>query len=165
MARTSLPIRTSALEDRRQSVRAADIARGAARLLARHDMRCIPELTLASGRRADLMALGSKGEIWIIEIKSSLEDFRADNKWPEYRDFSDRVYFAVAPDFPTDVLPSDAGLMVCDRYGGEMVRDAPVHELPPARRRALMMRFARVAAGRLMTISDPEQALEPLPRE
>lgn len=128
-------------------------------------MRCIPELTLATGRRADLMALGSKGQMWIIEIKSSLEDFRADNKWPEYRDFSDRIYFAVAPDFPTDVLPSDTGLMVCDRYGGEMVRDAPLHDLPPARRRALLMRFARVAAGRLMTISDPEQALEPLPRE
>ncbi len=165
MVRTPLPIRATALDDRRQSVRATDIARGAARLLARHDMRCIPELTLANGRRADLMALGAKGEIWIIEIKSSLEDFRADSKWPEYREFSDRVFFAVAPDFPTDVLPPDAGLIVCDRYGGEMVRDAPSHDLPSARRRALLMRFARVAAGRLMTIADPEQALEPLPRE
>lgn len=163
--RPPLPIRSTSLDDGRQSARALDIARGAARLLARHDMRCISELSLASGRRADLVALGPKGEIWIVEIKSSLDDYRVDAKWPEYRAFCDRLYFAVAADFPAEIIPDDVGLMICDRFGGEVIREAPGHELPSARRRALLMSFARVAAGRLMTLKDPEQALEPLPRD
>ena len=97
--------------------------------------------------------------------RSSLEDFRTDAKWPEYREFCDRLFFAVAPDFPVEVLPLDAGLLVADRFGAEMVREAPVHALPGARRKALLLRFARVAAGRLMTLADPERILEPLPRE
>ena len=160
-----IPIRQVALEDGRQSARAGDIARGAARLLAQHDMRCVPEVTLATGRRADLLAVGPRSEMWIVEIKSSLEDFRTDAKWPEYREFCDRLFFAVAPDFPVEVLPLDAGLLVADRFGAEMVREAPVHALPGARRKALLLRFARVAAGRLMTLADPERILEPLPRE
>ncbi|MFM9941113.1 MAG: MmcB family DNA repair protein [Hyphomicrobiaceae bacterium] len=164
-ARSPLPLRSTTLDDGRQSARASDIARGAARLLAQHDLRCITEVTLANGRRADLLAVGPKGEIWIIEVKSSFEDFRTDSKWPAYREFCDRLYFAVAADFPEDVLPEDVGLMICDRYGGEMLREAPDHALATARRKALLLRFARVAAGRLMTIKDPEQALEPLPRD
>ncbi len=160
-----LAIRSTTLEDGRQSERASAIARGASRLLARHDMRVIPELTLVSGRRADLMAVGPKAEIWIVEIKSSLDDFRTDAKWPEYRDWCDRLYFAVAPEFPVEVLPENTGLIVADRFGGELVRQAPEHPLVPARRKTLLLRFARVAAGRLMTLADPEQALEPLPRE
>ena len=158
------PVDPIPISDGRQSPRAAEIQRGACRVLARHSMRAIAELPLASGRRADLIALGEKGEIWIIEIKSSLEDFRADQKWPEYRAWCDRLYFAVLPDFPREVLPEETGLIICDRYGGEMVREAPEHTLAGARRKALLMRFARVAAGRLMTIADPERALEPLPR-
>ena len=150
--------------DGRQSQRAAEIARGAQRLLALYGMRSLPELSLASGRRADLMALGEKGEVWIVEIKSSLEDFRADQKWPEYRDYCDRLYFAVAADFPREVLPADTGLIIADRYGGDMVREAPEHRLAGARRKAVTHRFARVAAGRLMSIADPERALERLPR-
>jgi len=127
--------------------------------------RAIPELALADGRRADLAAVDDAGAIWIVEIKSSIEDFRADGKWPDYRAWCDRLFFAVAPDFPLAVLPPDTGLILADRYGAEIVRDAPEHKLAAARRKALMLRFARVAAGRLMTLADPEAAYEPLPRE
>jgi hypothetical protein len=151
--------------DGRQSRRAAEIARGVARNLSLHGLRCVSELPLANGRRADLIAIGEKSEVWIVEIKSSIEDFRVDQKWPDYREFCDRLFFAVAPDFPRDILPPDTGIIVADRFGGEILRDAPEHLLPAARRKALLLRFARVAAGRLMTIRDPEQAFEPLPRD
>ena len=147
-------------DDGRQSVRALEIARGACRLLARYGMRAIAEVSLANCRRADLMALGEDGSIWIVEIKSSLEDFRVDQKWPEYRDYCDRLFFAVALDFPREVLPADTGLIIADRYGGELLREAPEHKLPAARRKAVLIRFARGAASRLMTIADPESAFE-----
>ena len=150
--------------DGRQSERASAIARGTARLLAQHGMRAIAEFALANGRRADLVALGEVGEVWIVEIKSSVEDFRADQKWPDYREFCDRLFFAVAADFPMSLLPLDTGHIVADRYGGEIVRQAAEHRLAGARRKALILRFSRVAAGRLMSIADPERALEPLPR-
>ena len=151
---------TPVLADGRQSLRALAIARGTCRLLARHDMRAIPELSLATGRRADLFAVGADGAMWIVEVKSSLEDFRADQKWPEYRAYCDRFYFAVAPDFPQEVLPGDVGLIVADRFGGEVVRPAPEHRLAGARRKAVMLRLARVAAARLMQLADPEQQLD-----
>lgn len=154
----SLPV------DGRQSERARDIARGAQRALAMRGFRAIPELPLADGRRADLAAVDEAGAIWIVEIKSSLADFRADGKWPDYRAWCDRLYFAVAPDFPTEVLPEETGLILADRYSGEIVREAPEHKLAGARRKAVMLRFARVAAGRLMTLADPEANYEPLPR-
>lgn len=157
--------RPTPLEDGRQSAAARDICRGTCRVLAQHGLRAIPEVALPNGRRADLAAVDEKGEISIVEIKSSLVDFRTDQKWPDYRDFSDRLYFAVAPEFPLDVLPDEVGIIVADRYGGELVRAAPEHPLPGARRKAFLLRFARVAAGRLMTLADPEQAYEPLPRE
>lgn len=153
------------LNDGRQSARARDIGRGATRALAARGFRAIPELSLASGRRADLIALDEAGQIWIVEIKSSLVDFRVDAKWPEYRDFCDRLLFAVAPDFPVEVLPADTGLILADRYGGEIVREAPEHRLAAARRKAVTLRFVRVAAGRLMTLADPASAYEPIPRE
>lgn len=156
---------TSPLADGRQSARARDISRGAQRALALRGFRAIPELVLASGRRADLAAIDEAGSIWIVEIKSSIEDFRTDAKWPEYRAWCDRLLFAVAPDFPLAVLPEDAGLILADRYGGEIMREAPEHRLAPARRKAVTLRLARVAAGRLMTMADPEAAYEPLPRE
>jgi hypothetical protein len=133
-------------------------------MLALRGFRTVPELSLADGRRADLAAVDSAGEIWIVEIKSSIEDFRSDAKWPDYRAWCDRLLFAVTPDFPTEVLPEDCGLILADRYGGEIVREAPEHRLAGARRKAIMLRFARVAAGRLMTLADPEAAYEPLPR-
>ena len=156
---------TSPLTDLRQSAAALAIRRGTCRLLVAHGLRAIPEAALPNGRRADLLAIGEKGETWIIEIKSSLADFQADGKWPDYRAFSDRLFFAVAPDFPRAVLPDGVGIIVADRYGGEIVREAPEHALAGARRKALLLRFARIAAGRLMTIEDPEHVLEPLPRE
>ncbi len=153
-----------ALVDGRQSARARDIARGTSRALGVRGFRAIPELSLPDGRRADLVALDDAGNIWIVEVKSSIEDFRVDTKWPDYRAWCNRLLFAVAPDFPSRVLPEDAGLILADRYGGEIVREAPEHRLAGARRKALMLRFARVAAGRLMTLADPEAALEPLPK-
>jgi hypothetical protein len=150
--------------DGRQSARAREIARGAQRALAVRGFRVVPEVSLADGRRADLLCVGGDGEIWIVEIKSSIEDFRADHKWPDYRAWCDRLLFAVASDFPVAVLPEDCGLLRADRYGGEIVREAPEHRLAGARRKAVTLRMLRVAAGRLMTIADPEAALEPLPR-
>lgn len=155
----------SVLVDGRQSDRARDIARGTTRVLAMRGFRAIPELSLASGRRADLTAIDAAGNIWIVEVKSSLEDFRTDAKWPQYREWCDRLFFAVAPDFPREVLPEDAGLILADRYGAEIMREAPEHRLAGARRKAVLLRFARVAAGRLMTLADPASAYEPLPRE
>src|SRR5262249_38244379 len=100
------------LRDARQSPAAADICRGVARLLRAHGMASLAEVPLANGRRADVVAIATGGEIWIAEIKSSVEDFRADGKWPEYREFCDRLFFAVAPTFPCEMLPLDTGLIV-----------------------------------------------------
>jgi hypothetical protein len=119
-------------------------------------MATVTEVCLANGRRADMVAITSGGEIWIVEIKSSVEDFRADHKWPEYRTFCDRLYFAVAPAFPRDILPEDAGLIVADRYGGEVVRVAAEHRLSGARRKALTLRLVHAASARLQAVLDPE---------
>ena len=146
--------------DGRHSARAAEIGRGVCRLLALHRFACVYELPLASGRRADVAAISDAGEIWIVEIKSSLEDFRVDQKWPEYREFCDRLLFAVAPGFPVEVLPDGTGLIIADRFGGEIARPAPEHRLPGARRKAVTLRLARAAAMRLCAIYDPDAALE-----
>lgn len=150
------------LTDKRQSAAAREICRGVGRLLGAYGLAPLSEVTLASGRRADIMGLSQAAEIWIVEIKSCLDDFRVDQKWPEYREFCDRFFFAVAPTFPREVLPPDAGLIVADRYGGEILRPAPNHKLPGARRRALTLRLARTAAMRLQAALDPGQALEAL---
>jgi len=119
-------------------------------------MATVAEVSLANGRRADLVAVTSGGEIWIVEVKSCMEDYRADHKWPEYRAFCDRLYFAVGPAFPRDILPADTGLIVADRYGGEVVRGAPEHRLAGARRKALTLRLVHTAAMRLQEAVDPE---------
>ncbi len=144
------------LEDGRQSPAAAAIARGVRRHLLTLGLASVTELTLASGRRADVVALTEKGEIWIIEIKSGVADFRADTKWPEYEAYADRLLFAVAPDFPVDILPLETGLMLADAYGAEIVRPAPLKPLPAARRKAMTMRIARAAALRLHLLADPD---------
>ena len=144
--------------DGRQSERALAIARGTLRLLASHDYAGIPEVTLAHGRRADILALGPKGEIWLIEIKSSVQDFRVDQKWEEYLPFCDRFSFAVGPDFPRDLIPQEVGLIVADKYGAEIVREAEAVPLAGARRKAITTEFARVAARRLHALFDPESA-------
>jgi hypothetical protein len=135
---------------------AADICRGVGRLLRAHGMASLAEVQLANGRRADVVAIATDGEIWIAEIKSSLEDYRADGKWPEYRAFCDRLFFAVGPAFPREALPGDTGLIIADRYGGEVVRDAPAHRLASARRKAMTLRLVHTAALRLQAIIDPE---------
>ena len=151
-----------ALQDGRQSAAAFDICRGAARLLRVHAMATVTEVSLANGRRADIAAIGGSGEIWIVEIKSSIEDFRADQKWPEYRDFCDRLLFAVGPAFPREVLPPETGLIIADRYGGEIVRPAPEHKLSGARRKAMTLRLVHTAAFRLQAALDPEFGFDAL---
>jgi hypothetical protein len=150
--------------DGRQSAAAAAIARGVRRLLAGHGWMSLTEVGLANGRRADVIALDDKGGIAIVEVKSSPEDFRSDSKWPEYRDYCDRFYFAVAPDFPVALLPEDTGLILADRFGGDIVRPAPAHALAPARRKALVLRLARLAMGRVHRGDDPDFAIEALTR-
>jgi hypothetical protein len=138
------------LKDGRQSERALEIRRGMQRQL--HNMRhaTLPELGLSSGRRADLVTLSDKGEIWIIEIKSSIEDFRADHKWRDYRAYCDRLFFATLRDVPAEIFPEDCGLFLSDAYGAEMIRQAPEHRLQPASRKAMTLNFSRIAAARLM---------------
>ena len=142
--------------DGRQSPAALAITRGVRRLLWTLGLASIPELSLPNGRRADIAALSEKGEVWIVEVKSSVVDFRSDSKWPEYRDYCDRLLFAVDRAFPTEILPRDAGVIVADAYGAAVIRDAPVTPLAGARRKLVALRFARVAALRLHGFADPE---------
>ena len=142
--------------DGRQSPTALAVARGTQRLLVAHGMACVAELALASGRRADLVALRRDGEVWIVEIKSSIEDFRVDQKWPDYRLHCDRLFFATAADVPRDIFPTNAGLIVADAYGAELLREAPAHRLHAATRRSMMLAFAHAAARRLQALADPQ---------
>jgi hypothetical protein len=146
--------------DGRQSGTAAAVQRGACRLLRSLGFATITELPLASGRRVDVMAIGPGGEIWVVEIKSSLADLRADDKWPEYEGFCDRLYFAIPPEMPVEVMPSQTGLLVADRWGAEVLRDTADRLLPAARRKAIMLRFARAASFRLHNIADPGASAE-----
>lgn len=138
------------LRDGRQSQRALAVRRGMQRLLLNMRHATLPELGLSNGRRADIVSLSEKGEIWIVEIKSSIEDFRVDRKWPDYRAYCDRLYFATLPDVPAEIFPQECGLFVSDHYGAEMLRDAPEHRLTPAARKAITLSFSRIAAARLM---------------
>ncbi len=142
--------------DRRQSETALAIARGTARLLRSLGFACVSELPLPSGRRADLVALNEKGEIWIVEIKSSLEDLRADQKWPDYRAHCDRLFFAFTKDLPCEIFPADTGLIVADAYGAHLHCEAPEHRLPAATRKSMTVRFAMAAAGRINRLVDPQ---------
>jgi hypothetical protein len=139
----------------RDTTRARAILRGTQRLLRSLNFESLNEVSLGNGRRADVLAIGSTGETWIVEIKSSIADFRADLKWHEYRDYCDALLFAVAPDFPNEILPADTGLILADAYAGELIRAAPRHALSPARRKALALSFARTAAMRLLARIDP----------
>jgi hypothetical protein len=141
--------------DGRQSETALMVARGTARLLLSHGFSCVQELPLASGRRADLVALDAGGEIWIIEVKSSIADFRADQKWRDYRLHCDRLFFATAAAVPAEIFPDDAGLIVADAYGATVLREAPHHRLAAATRKSVMLCFARAAALRLQALADP----------
>ena len=141
--------------DGRQSDTALAVARGAARLLHAHGFCVVSELALPSGRRADLAALGAGGEIWIIEIKSSIADFRADQKWQDYRAHCDRLFFATTVEVPCEIFPPDTGLIVADAYGAHFHCQAPEHRLPAATRKSMTLLFARAAALRLQSLADP----------
>jgi len=143
--------------DGRQSATALAVARGVRRLLRSLGYSTLPEVSLASGRRADLVAVGADGSIHIVEIKSCVADFRADQKWPDYRAHCDKLYFAIPQDMPPELLPPDAGLIVADAYGAMVLREAPDHRLAPATRRAMLLRFAQVGADRLHDLADPER--------
>jgi hypothetical protein len=141
--------------DGRQSPTALAIARGTARHLHALGYCVVSELPLPSGRRADLVALGGDGEILIVEIKSSIADFRADQKWMDYRLHCDRLFFATIADVPCEIFPADAGLIVADAFGASIMCEAPEHRLKAARRRTMMLRFAHAAALRLQALADP----------
>lgn len=143
------PFATNPLADGRQSDRALLVRRGVQRLLLEVGAAALPELSLKTGRRADLVALNRSGEIWIVEIKSSIEDFRVDRKWHEYRDFCDRFFFATHPGVPAEIFPEDCGFILSDGYGAEVLREAPEHRLPAPTRKALTLRFARASAARI----------------
>jgi hypothetical protein len=134
---------------------AAAICRGVCRALAEAGYATLTEVTLATGRRVDVMAVDRRGEILVVEIKSSVADFRSDRKWQDYLEFCDRFAFAVGPDFPQALLPEAVGLLVADAYEAHVLRDGPSSPLPAARRKHLMLRFAHVASARLLRRDDP----------
>ncbi|MEM9249818.1 MAG: MmcB family DNA repair protein [Pseudomonadota bacterium] len=133
------------------------LARGVCRALAaEHDFATAVEVTLATGQRVDVMAIGLKGEIWVVECKSSRADFTSDAKWHGYLDWADRFFWAVGPDFPTELLPEGTGLILSDGFGAEIIRIGPETKLAGARRKAVTLRFARHTARRAQAARDPD---------
>jgi hypothetical protein len=134
------------------------LARGVARFFTALGYSALLEVPLPNGRRADVLAIDGRGQFLLVEVKSCRADFRSDNKWPEYLEFCDFFYFAVAADFPRALLPAEAGLLIADPYQAVIERDSAGRLLAPARRRSLLLRFAHLAASRVQVLSDP---LEP----
>jgi hypothetical protein len=153
-----MPLHSEVLvpKDGRQSETALLVARGTRRLLRARKFATLTELPLASGRRADIVALAADATVLIVEIKSSIADFRADTKWPDYRAHCDRLYFAISTEIPPEIMPDDAGLIIADGFGAEILREAPEHRLASATRRSMLLRFAHAAAHRLHGLTDPE---------
>jgi hypothetical protein len=131
------------------------LQRGVARGLRALDFVCVEELIPTPGLRVDVMALGPRGEVWVVECKSGRADFRADRKWQGYLDWCDRFFWAVDADFPVELLPEGTGLILADPYDAEVVRMAPETPLSGARRKLVLRTFARAAAGRLQGWRDP----------
>jgi hypothetical protein len=146
--------------DGRQSEVAAELQRGVCRAFRALGLSVVTELPLANGRRADVVGLSPSGDVLIVEIKSCLIDYRTDSKWQDYLDFCDRLYFAVTADFPREVIPQEAGLILADRYGAELAREGIEERLSAARRKAMMLCFARAAALRLQLHLDPACGLD-----
>jgi hypothetical protein len=150
--------------DLRQSPTALKVQKGVMRLLrATHDFCCFAEVPLANARRADVLGVSPKGEIWIVEIKSSLIDFRVDAKWPNYKDFCDRFYFAKPPELDADIFPQSEGLIAADGHGAEILRPAEEHLLSPARRKAMMLKLVRLGADRVHFLMDPNTGVDSFP--
>lgn len=142
------------LDDIAAADRTRFVTRGVCRLLTQMDQACITELRLKTGRRVDVIALDSKGKFTIVEVKVSVADFRGDRKWQEYLPFCDAFYFAVPVDFPQEILPEEAGLITADAYGAAILNPAAEGDMNASRRKALTLRFARHAAGRLSGVTD-----------
>jgi hypothetical protein len=141
--------------DGRQSETALMIGRGVRRLLRARGFSSVTELPLIDGRRADIVAVDAQGEVLIVEIKSSPADLRADRKWRDYAACCDRLYFAISGHTPAEIMPADAGLILADPYGAEIVREADLKRMASSSRRALLLRFAQAAADRLHRLADP----------
>ena len=142
--------------DLRQSPTALKVQRGVMRLgRATDEGGGLAEGPLANGRRADVLGVGPRGEIWIVEIKSSLIDYRVDAKWPNYKDYCDRFFFAKPPELEAEIFPADEGLIVADGHGAEILRQAEDFLLPSARRRAMLLRLVRLGAHRVHQLMDP----------
>jgi len=133
------------------------LARGVMRHLRSLDFASLAEFTPTSGLRVDVIAIGPKGEIWIVECKSSKSDFQTDKKWQGYLPWCDRFFWAVSPDFPTELLPAETGLIFADGYGAELIKDAPLDQLSAARRKKILLKFARNSADRLQAQTDPKR--------
>jgi hypothetical protein len=142
-----------------ETLSATLLSRGVCRALAHLGYASLVEVPLANGRRADVLALGRGGDLAIIEIKTSVADFRADRKWAEYRDFADRFYFAVPNVFPAALIPEECGLIVADAFSASVIRDGRSTSLAPGRRRSVTLRFALTAAARLRRHVDPQAGL------
>lgn len=142
-----------------ESLTATLLARGVCRAFEQLGYASLTEVPLANGRRADILALGRAGDLAIIEIKTSVADFRADRKWAEYRDFADRFYFAVPNVFPAALIPEECGLIVADAFSASVIRGGGAKVLAPGRRRAVTLRFALTAAARLRRHVDPQAGL------
>ena len=136
------------------------VTRAAMRFCALRGWAPVEQVPLPDGRRADILALQPTGDFVILEVKSCARDYLSDAKWPDYRAWCDRLYFAVDLDFPQDLLPEDAGLVVAEDRDAALLREAPEHRLAPARRRSLLHRYAMLAGGRLAALSDPAGAAE-----
>jgi hypothetical protein len=160
MEQPARPISLVPGPDRRQSETALAVARGTARLLRSLGFASLGELPLPSGRRADLVALNEHSEIWIVEIKSSVEDLRADHKWQDYRAHCDRLFFAFTQDLPCGIFPEGTGLIIADAYGAHLDREAPLHRLPAPTRKLMTARFALMAAQRMNRLIDPQGHME-----
>jgi hypothetical protein len=139
--------------------RALALARGISRMLGDAGQTCLHEFPLRNGRRADLIAMAPDGSFTIVEIKTSVADFRTDGKWPEYLEFCDRFYFAVPEEFPQALIPQSCGLIVADAYGAAILRPAPEARLNGSRRKTLTLRYAETAGRRLMRLLDPASLL------
>lgn len=139
-----------------QELLARRLARGIARSLTARGFATLTEFFLLNGRRVDVIAVNGSGQTIIVEIKSSVADYRADQKWTEYLEFCDVFYFAVPLDFPREILPEDCGLMVADHYGAEVIREAPAQAMNGSRRRAQTLRLALTAMQRLGRMNDPD---------
>lgn len=137
------------------AARTVETTRGVCRQLVNMGYTVLTEFTLPNNRRADVIGLSEAGVFVIVEVKVSVADFRGDTKWPEYEDFCDRLYFAVPPEFPDELIPASTGLIIADSWGAEEIRPAPDTGLHANRRKALTLRFARTAAERHQRLVDP----------